>query len=297
MMYTLKHTSKDPYFNLALEEYLLKEYPLEDNLFYLWRNEPSIIIGRNQNPLNEVNIRFAEENKIPIIRRISGGGTVIHDLGNINFTYIMKEPSKVNNYAYFTEPLVAVLNRIGIRAKFVPSSHIYLGEQKISGNAQAIHKNKLIHHGTLLYDMNLSKASQQLSKRFELSGNFVKSRRAEIINVKDYIPFETDIESFMEFLQQEILLNDSNLKEIKLSDKDIQRVNELMNNKYKSYEWNFTYKTEMSISKDNFMIVVKKGVVCECSEPLLLDKQISYKHISEALKGHVDREKILGYIY
>lgn len=296
-MYTLKHTTKDPYFNLALEEYLLKEYPLKDNLFYVWRNEPSIIIGRNQNPLNEVNIRFAEENNIPIIRRISGGGTVIHDLGNINFTYIMKEPSKVNNYAFFTEPLIAVLNRIGIKARFVPSSHIYLGEQKISGNAQAIYKNKLIHHGTLLYDMNLSQASQQLSKRFDLSGNFVKSRRADIVNVKDYIPFKTDIEGFMEFLQKEVLLNDTTVKEIQLSESDLRRIQALRNEKYNTYEWNFTYKTEISIHEKDFTLVVKKGIVCECSVKELIDKRILYHDIHDAIMEHPDKEKILRYIY
>merc|ERR1711879_542981 len=177
-MKTIFNTSTDPRFNLALEEYLLKYKVLDTDLFYLWRNQPSIIVGRNQNPFLEVYLKQCDRYNIPVIRRISGGGTVYHDLGNINFTYITNDLKRTNDYLFFLAPIISTLNHLGLNVKFVPKTHLYQDEYKISGNAQSVHKRRLIHHGTLLFSTN-QKILKQLLRKPKNTSNSVTSTPAK----------------------------------------------------------------------------------------------------------------------
>ena len=194
-MKTILNPSTDPTFNLALEEYLLKYKVLDDDLFYLWRNQPSIIIGRNQNPFLEVHLKQCEFYNIPIIRRISGGGTVFHDLGNINFTYITKDLKRTNDYLYFLEPIISALNHLGLNVRFEPKTHLYQGEYKLSGNAQSVHKKRLIHHGTLLFSTNQSKLTRLLKK----PKNFKNSVSSSISDSKVGLFIENILRSFSKY--------------------------------------------------------------------------------------------------
>ena len=145
----------DPYFNLAAEEYLLKSK--NEDYFMLWRNEPSIVVGKHQNALAEIDLLYAREKGFKVARRISGGGTVFHDLGNLNFSFISNgEEGKLINYRKYATPIVEVLGMLGIEATFSKRDDILIEGMKISGNASHVYKQRVLHHGTLLFSSDLS---------------------------------------------------------------------------------------------------------------------------------------------
>lgn len=237
-MKTVINDSTNPYYNLALEEFLLKNDSITEDLFYVWRNDKSIVIGRNQNPFLEVDMDYVLKNKIPIVRRISGGGTVFQDLGNINFTFITNNISEhLNNYHYFLDPVIKILNNLGLKTYFVEKSHIYLEHKKISGNAQSYYKNKVIHHGTLLFDSNLEILSLCLKPRYD-NQNVIKSVMAKTTNIKSYLNLEAETSEFMEYLLSNVFVDDYRSHIMELSDDDKNRVEKLVLEKYGTDKWN-----------------------------------------------------------
>ena len=149
----ITHDNLDAYFNLASEEYLLKQK--EGYYVYLWQNENSVIIGINQNAYNEVNLDYAEKNNVKIVRRLTGGGAVYHDKFNLNYTIIAPYNENENAYVKFSAPVIEYLKSIGVEAKFSGRNDIVIGDKKISGNAQTVYKNRILHHGTLLFSSNI----------------------------------------------------------------------------------------------------------------------------------------------
>uniref|UniRef100_UPI00315871A1 lipoate--protein ligase family protein n=1 Tax=Caloramator sp. Dgby_cultured_2 TaxID=3029174 RepID=UPI00315871A1 len=148
-MFYIYNKSLNPYFNLALEEYFLTKS--KDEFFIIWRNDNCIVVGKNQNTLSEINIDFVKKNDISVVRRLTGGGAVFHDKGNINFTFI-KNINDVNiSFQEFLEPIVEFLKSLGVEAKISGRNDIVVDEKKISGNAQTIKNGRILHHGTLLF--------------------------------------------------------------------------------------------------------------------------------------------------
>ncbi len=279
-MITIINNNTEPMFNLALEEYLLKEYPFTEDILLIWRNDKSVIMGRNQNPWNEINLLFTEQHDIPVLRRISGGGTVVHDLGNINYSFISNDTTHINDYEYFLSPIISVLNSTGLKAKFVEKSHIYVDDFKISGNAQALSKSKMIHHGTILFDSDLDFVSNCIKKIPFIEGHFVKSDRAKIKNIKDLLFVSTNIQEFMEYIRAELLHNDLS-KIMELSNTDLKRVNSIKQNKYASYEWNFgkSFKYE----DEAIYLKIKKGVISDSSIGHIIGKKFLPKDLKQDL--------------
>ena len=184
--------------NLAVEEYLFSK--TDDDIFMLWQNEPSVIIGKNQNAYTEINMDYVRKNKIHIVRRITGGGAVYHDLGNVNYTFISTRRKNVGiDFAYFTEPIVEALKSFGIDAKLSGRNDLLAGDRKFSGNAQHIVGDRVLHHGTILFDGNLDVLSEALSVDEEkLKAKSIKSARSRVVNLKTIINEPIDVNTFIE---------------------------------------------------------------------------------------------------
>ena len=220
---------------MAIEEYLLKQ---KDGYYiYLWQNDSSVIVGINQNTLNEVNLNYTQQNNIKVVRRLTGGGAVYHDKNNVNYTIIAPYNQNENNYIKFTKPVIEYLNLLGVKAEFSGRNDIVVEGKKISGNAQTIYKNRIMHHGTLLFnsDMNILGSALKENK-LKIQSKGIKSNRARVTNISNHLskPMTT-----LEFLQglSEYLRKD--LCEYFFDREDIEKINKLVKEKYSKYEWNF----------------------------------------------------------
>ena len=163
-MLCFDNPSTNPYFNLACEEYLLKN--VDDEVFMLWRNEPAIIVGKHQNTLAEINTEYVKDQGIKVVRRLTGGGAVFHDLGNLNFTFIKFIPlngDQIIDFQKHTRPILDILLKLGINAKFEGRNDLTIDGKKFSGNAEHVHKHKVLHHGTLLFSAKLPDLSASLN--------------------------------------------------------------------------------------------------------------------------------------
>ena len=181
--------STNPYFNLATEQFLLHDF--SEDVLFLWRSDNSVVLGKHQNACAEANYEFCKENNIKIARRLSGGGTVFHDLGNINFTLIrnLKDGmSKAVDYRFLLEPIRKVLADLNIETTYSKRDDLLLNNLKISGNAQHIHQRGLrnLHHGTLLYDSDLKKLNSAIRSIGTYEGKSVPSNRSDVTNIREY---------------------------------------------------------------------------------------------------------------
>ncbi len=251
-MICIKNESKDPRFNLALEEYAVKNLNPDEDYVILWQNEPSVIIGRNQNTIEEVDLKYINDNNINIVRRLSGGGAVYHDLGNLNFTFIVKnEKDVVSNFKKFTEPVINSLRKLGVNAEFSGRNDITIDGKKFSGNAQYYFGGRLLHHGTILFNSDLSVVQNALNvKREKIESKGVKSVRSRVTNIYPYLTDKVSIEEFKDTLLK-FLLEDENYKENQyiLNMQDLSKIKELMVNRYSKWEWNYGKSPEFNIEK------------------------------------------------
>jgi lipoate-protein ligase A len=241
-MRTILNDCTDPFYNLAWEEYIFKQIPCQEDILLLWQNAPSVIIGRNQNVWEEVLVEYVKNHQIPIIRRISGGGTVYHDLGNLNFTIITNDyKDSISNYKKFTEPLISALNDLGIKASFHGKSDVYIGDQKISGNAQSYYQNRMLHHGTILFDASLDELNHVLRKSdASIDSIGVKSNRSAVTNVSSHLKSPLSIHQFKDYLLKHWLKTDHIEGRImRVTERDHEMIRQLMYEKYRTWEWNY----------------------------------------------------------
>lgn len=250
-MIYIKNDSNNPYFNLALEEYFLKTFKGEE-YFILWQNEPAIIIGRNQNTIEEINKAYVEENNIKVVRRLSGGGAVYHDLGNLNFTFIVQaDKSTINNFKKFTDSIVASLEKIGVKAEFTGRNDITIDEKKFSGNSQYYFKDRLLHHGTILFDSDLSVVQNALQvKADKIESKGIKSVRSRVTNVSPYLKEKVSVSEFKEILLSSIFeYKDVPYKEYELTQNDIEKIQSIADARYATWNWTYGESPEFNIKK------------------------------------------------
>lgn len=267
-MLLIYNDKTNPYFNLAMEEYFLKNFC--DDIFILWRNEPSIIIGKNQNTLSEINIEYVKENNIPVVRRQSGGGAVFHDLGNINFTFIANDKKGFSDFKRFTQPIINLLRTLDIDATFSGRNDLLIDGKKFSGNAQYNYKNRVMHHGTLLFSSQISDLSNALKvKPIKFEGKGIKSVKSRVTNIREHLKKDISILEFKDLIINYLLNTNSNNKTYDLTNDDIDNIWLLANNKYNSWEWNFGNSPKYSLTNQlkypggnvEFNLNVEKGII------------------------------------
>jgi lipoate-protein ligase A len=231
----------NPYFNLAAEEYLLKSF--QEDLFLLYRNRPSIVVGKHQNTLAEINLPFVQENEILVARRISGGGTVFHDLGNLNFAFFTSgKEGELVDYKRATTPIVEALKKMGLEVRLGKRNELLLKGLKISGTASHVFKQRVLHHGTLLFSSEMGKLSDALkSDKERFTDRAVKSVRSRVTNISDHLNESMDVEMFQERILAHMLQNYKDASPYQLGRTDIVEIKALRDSKYSTWEWNFGY--------------------------------------------------------
>jgi lipoate-protein ligase A len=231
--------SRSAYYNLALEEYLLTQY--EDAFFMLWTSEPSILIGKHQNTYTEINIPYVESHKIPVVRRMSGGGTVFCDPGNINFTFIEKDQGQFSDFRKFTQPILDYIQTLGVNATFSGRNDLVIDGQKFSGNAQYRLKGRILHHGTLLFDTQIGNLVNALTpKEAKFSNKSVSSVKARVTNIKSHMPNSPmTVDTFRENIYAHIHEAFSGSSFYEPTPQDIEAVNRLVSSKYDTWQWNY----------------------------------------------------------
>ncbi|MFC4778571.1 lipoate--protein ligase [Paenibacillus sp. GCM10023252] len=240
MLFVSNENHTDPALNLALEEYILKSLPGEESYLLFYINEPSIIIGRNQNTVEEINSEYVEDAHIHVVRRLSGGGAVYHDLGNLNFSFITKDDGQsFHNFRKFTEPVIKALRKLGIEAELTGRNDIQVGERKISGNAQFATKGRMFSHGTLLFSSEIDNVVSALKANPEkYKSRSTKSIRSRVVNITELLEEPITIEQFKEVLLQSIY-EGKDVPHYTLTSEDWLAVEALANERYRSWDWNY----------------------------------------------------------
>ncbi len=276
-MLIIDSPSDNAYFNIASEEYLLGKYPKED-IFLLYINAPSIIIGKFQNTLAEINLDYVNENNIKVVRRMSGGGAVYHDTGNLNFSFhTLLGNHDFMDFSTFTQPVVSLLNKLDIPAKLEGRNDLLVDGKKFSGNAKLAKNGKMIQHGTILIDSQMEVLSDALKVNpLKFVDKAVKSNRARVTNLIGYLPSGFTTVHFKELLIEEMKLENPEAKIRTFSPEDIENIEKLIKEKYETWDWNFGFSPNYNFKK---AIKIPAGFI-----ELHLDVH----------KGYIERAKIFG---
>ncbi len=238
----LTNLSNNPNYNLAFEEYCFKNLPREDDYVYLWINGPAIIVGKNQNTLEEINIEYVKENDIKIVRRITGGGAVYHDIGNLNFSiYTNSKGQERIDFGQINVPILKALEKFGIMAELSGRNDLTLDGKKISGIAQSVYKKRILNHGTILYDTDMSVLSNALNvKADKIASKGVKSVKSRVTNIRPYMKEDASILDFKEMLLKNIFeYHNEEMEEYVLSQEELDGIQKLYEEKYSTWEWNY----------------------------------------------------------
>jgi lipoate---protein ligase len=299
-MLIIENKNFDPYINLALEEHFLKQ--TREEIFMLWKNTDSVIIGKHQNPYSEINTDFVFKNSMPVIRRMSGGGTVFHDLGNLNFTFIAKaEKEKRVDFRRYTSPILETLVDFGVSAYFEGKSNLRIDGLKFSGNAEHIYKDKVLHHGTLLFKSNLEVLNKALKNNCKVeAGRAIRSDRTVVTNLSEFVEEDKFVKQLLKKVHEMFPHSQKHL----ISREDLLAAEQLAEKKYKTFEWNFgyspAYEIEFSLKGYELFFSVENGIIIESRifkagrnikelSELFINKRHFYSEIEEALEIFINK--------
>ena len=240
--------SNNPWFNLAAEEFVLKN--LTEDVFMLWQNTESIVFGKHQLPQQEFDIQFIELENVPLIRRISGGGTVYHGQGNVNFSFVTTEVADKINFQKFLHPIQLYLRELGINAEITSKSNLTIDGLKISGNAASVHRNRSLHHGTLLFDSDKKRLEFLLTPpKNDYHSKAVVSNRVKTTNISNYLKSPIDFDEFCKRLKYSVM-NYFDISEIRnFNPNELEQIAKLVDEKYQTWQWNQGYSPEYSIER------------------------------------------------
>ena len=240
-MVYIEVSTTDPAFNLALEEYVFEKMSREQEYFLTWRNDNAIIVGRHQNTAAEINEDFVKEKNIQVVRRLSGGGAVYHDLGNLNFTFIVDaQPGQKVDLQKFCQPIADTLCALGANATVDGRNDILIDGMKVSGNAQYVRQGRVMHHGTILFDSDMSVLGQALRPDpAKAQAKGVKSVRRRVTNVQPCLDRDMTLEEFREVLSNSLMKD--GFEHYELTDQDIASIEEIRTRRYATREWNYGF--------------------------------------------------------
>jgi len=241
----------DPMLNLAMEEYVLKYIPTDDSYFLFYINKPSIIIGKNQNTLEEINEPYIRQKGIKVVRRLSGGGAVYHDEGNLNFSFITADDgNSFHNFKKFTQPIVHALREMGIDAALSGRNDILVGERKISGNAQFSQKGRMFSHGTLMLDADIDEVVNALKvNATKIESKGIKSIRSRVANINEFLDKPLSMGSFKQMILEAIFKEQGGIEEYVLTTADWEIIHRISREKYQQWEWNYGSSPKFNITK------------------------------------------------
>ena len=319
----------DPRINLAIEEYALKHLDLDDSYLLFYINQPSIIIGKNQNTIEEINKEYVEENNIIVVRRLSGGGAVYHDLGNLNYSFITKDDGEsFHNYKKFTEPVVEALKELGVNAELSGRNDLVVGERKISGNAQFATKGRMFSHGTLMLSSEIENVVSALKvKEDKIKSKGIKSIRSRVANISEFLTEPLTMEEFRQKLLEHIFGGLENVQQYEWTDEDWKKIMEISEERYQQWDWNYGKSPKFNIQHSHRFPVgqidvrleVAKGKIEECKifgdffgvgaveeiEQQLVGVKFSKADLAEAMKdvnvshyfGNITTEDFVNLLY
>ncbi|MBT2645828.1 lipoate--protein ligase [Bacillus sp. ISL-34] len=319
----------DPRINLAIEEYALKHLNIDETYLLFYINRPSIIIGRNQNTIEEINSDYVDGNGITVVRRLSGGGAVYHDLGNLNFSFITRDDGdSFHNFKKFTQPVVETLEKLGIHAELSGRNDILAEGKKISGNAMFSTKGRMFSHGTLLFQSEMDHIVSALKvKKDKIESKGIKSIRSRVGNIADFLKEPMSVEEFRSFLLQNIFKDSGKVTEYILTETDWEKIHKISEDRYQNWEWNYGKSPKFNLQNSHrfpvgsvdIRLEVNRGIIENCKiygdffgvgevadiEQKLTGTRYEKEAISRVLDetdvrhyfGNVTKEEILALIY
>ena len=243
--------SHNPFYNIALEAYAFRELRDEDELFILWINEPTIVIGKHQNAIEEINKAYTDEHGIHVVRRLSGGGAVYHDLNNLNYTIISNKTQEgAFDFKTFSQPVIETLADLGVTATFTGRNDLEIDGKKFCGNAQAYYKGRMMHHGCLLFDVDMTVLGNALKvSKDKIESKGVKSVRARVTNILDELPEKMTVEAFSEQLLNKIKEQYPDMTEYVLSEADLENIQNLADNQFATWDWTYGKSPDYTIKR------------------------------------------------
>ncbi len=270
-MIYLESTVNDPSYNIAFEEYAFSKIAEQDDVFMLWINQPCIVVGKNQNTVEEINQKYCAENKIKIVRRISGGGAVYHDYNNLNYTIISNEKSKASfDFKALSQPVIETLAQMGIKAEFTGRNDLVINDQKFCGNAQHIKGNRVMHHGCILFDVDLQVLAKALTvSKDKIESKGKKSVVSRVTNIKPHLKDQSITVIDFKNLLRDYMNKHYRMKNYELSEEDKQGILDIKASRNDSWDWvygrnpKFTIKRNRRLPSGNVeaQILVKKNII------------------------------------
>lgn len=244
--------SNNPAYNIALEAYAFRELFSEDEIFILWINEPAIIIGKHQNTIQEINKEYIDAHGIHVARRLSGGGAVYHDLNNLNYTIISnKSEEGAFDFKTFSQPVIETLADLGVKAEFTGRNDLEINGKKFCGNAQAYYKGRMMHHGCLLFDVDMTVLGDALKvSKDKIESKGIKSVRARVTNILDELPEKITVNEFSDKILAKMKETYPDMTEYILSEDELAKIQKSADEQFGNWDWVYGKAPEYTIERN-----------------------------------------------
>ena len=293
--------STDVYYNFGLENYFATEKRLPDTVFLFWRTTPTLMVGKYQNILEEINKPYADAHGIHLVRRMSGGGTIYTDLGGWQFTFIEHSPEQQIEFAQYIGPVVDAVRELGADASFNGRNDLLIDGKKFSGNAQYRLGDCIVHHGSLLYDTNIEQmVASTTVDPYKILSKSIKSVRDRVTNISEHLPRRLSVEEFKSCMVRHLMRGSTDTYTV--TPEDDARINQLAQEKFAAWDaiygknprFNLERTGRFPGGKLTFRLDVQRGVICQASVWGDFFSTLSAETITAAVTGcRYDRAAVL----